>query len=158
MAQENTSSASADELDDETYLRKLVAYRNSGINYFASYINVEVTEITVGGAVGHIDVEQHHFNPIGSIHGGCLFALADTVGGAAACSHRRPCTTMNSTMNYLNAAIGMKRLTAVATEIKSGRKTSVIRIDLFDDTDRLLATVTNTYYYLPGKLELPDTD
>ena len=126
MAQENTSSASADELDDETYLRRLVAYRNSGINYFASYINVEVTEITVGGA--------------------------------AACSHRRPCTTMNSTMNYLNAAIGMKRLTAVATEIKSGRKTSVIRIDLFDDTDKLLATVTNTYYYLPGKLELPDTD
>lgn len=146
------------DLDDEAYFQALIAYRNSGINSFASYIGIEITDISLGSAQGEIVLEEHHGNPIGSIHGGCLFALADSVGGAAAVSRRRPVTTLNSSISYVTAAIGKKKLVGRATEIKAGRKTCVYRVDIFDENDKLLVTSTMTYFYLPGELKLPGAD
>ena len=146
------------EMDDETYFRELIKYRNSGVNFFASHIDVEITDIGLGTAVGQIVVQQHHGNPIGSIHGGCLFSLADTVGGAAAVSRRRPVTTVSSSINYVNAAMNPKLLIGKATEIKAGKKTCVYRVDVFDETGKLLTTATNTYFYLPGEFVLPGAD
>ena len=149
---------SIQEMDDETFFRELMNYRNSGSNYFASYVGIELTELGLGWAVAEINLEQHHYNPIGSIHGGCLFALADSVGGSAACTRRRPVTTVNSSISYVTAAINTKKLIAKATEIKAGKKTCVYRVDIFNDDGVLLVTSTMTYFYLKGEIRFPGAD
>lgn len=147
-------------MNDEEYFRRLVEYRNSGVNFFAKYTNIDITEIGLGYAKGNIQLQQHHGNPIGSVHGGCTFSLADSVGGAAAVSRRRAVTTVSSSINYVNAAM-MQRTTALyaeANEIKAGKSTCVYRVDVYDDKGTLVATATNTYFYLKGQIELPGAD
>jgi acyl-CoA thioesterase len=153
-----TELEAVQEMADEEFFRELIKYRNSGANFFASYIGIDITEIGLGWAVGEINLEQHHYNPIGSIHGGCLFALADSVGGSAACSRRRPVTTVNSSISYVTAAMNTKKLVAKAAEIKAGKKTCVYRVDIFNDDGVLLVTSTMTYFYLKGEIRFPGAD
>jgi acyl-CoA thioesterase len=153
-----TELEAVQEMADEEFFQELIKYRNSGANFFASYIGIDITEIGLGWAVGEINLERHHYNPIGSIHGGCLFALADSVGGSAACSRRRPVTTVNSSISYVTAAMNTKKLVAKATEIKAGKKTCVYRVDIFNDDGVLLVTSTMTYFYLKGEIRFPGAD
>lgn len=146
--------------DFDDFYQRLVKYRNSGVNYFAAHTNIEITKIWQGGAKGRIVLEEHHGNPIGSVHGGCLFSLADSVGGAAAVSRRRAVTTVSSSINYVNAAMmdRTKVLYAEAKEIKAGKSTCVYQVDITDDSDTLIATAVNTYFYLKGEMKLPGAD
>ena len=145
---------------DEEYFQRLVKHRNSGLNYFAAHTNIEITDISKGHAKGQIVLQEHHGNPIGSVHGGCLFALADSVGGAAAVSRKKACTTVSASMNYVNAAMmdRTKVLHAEAFELKAGKSTCVYRVDITDDDGKLLATATNTYFYLKGEMKIPGAD
>lgn len=145
-------------LSDEEYFKRLVEYRNSGINRFASYINIEITEIGLGWAQGEITLKEYHGNPIGSVHGGCLFSLADSVGGAAAVSRRRAVTTINSSINYMSAAMNTKKIYATAKELKAGRQTCVYDVIITDDNKRPLVHATMTYFYLKGEFKLPAAD
>ena len=145
---------------DEEYFERLVKYRNSGANLFAAHCDIEILEIKRGYAKGRIVLKEHHGNPIGSVHGGCLFSLADSVGGAAAVSRKRAVTTVSSSVNYVNAAMmdKVRGLVAEAFEIKAGKSTCVYRVDVKDETGRLLTTCVNTYFYLKGEMKLPGAD
>ncbi len=153
---ENTNAVE----DFDEFFKRLVNYRNSGANYFAAHTDIEITDIWLGGAKGHIILKEHHGNPIGSVHGGCLFSLADSVGGAAAVSRRRAVTTVSSSINYVNAAMmgETKELTAEASEIKAGKSTCVYKVDITNDSGKLIATAVNTYFYLKGEMNLPGGD
>ncbi len=150
--------ASYQEMDDETYFKELVKYRNSGVNHFASYVDIEITDAGLGWSKGEVVLQDHHFNPIGSVHGGLLFALADSVGGSAACTRRRPVCTLNSEISYLNAAMDTKKLVAEAHEVKAGKKTCVYQVDIFNDSGVLLVTSIMTYFYLHGEIHFPGAD
>ena len=147
-------------MTDEEFYEALVGYRNSGVNRFAAHVGVVIDKIDAGYAEGHIDLEEHHGNPIGSIHGGCLFALADSVGGAAAVSRKRAVTTLNANINYLRAGISGKisRLTAKATEVKCGKTTSIYDVVITDDNDKVLTTSTMTYFKLDVDFQIPGAD
>ncbi len=147
-------------LSDEDFFKALVAYRNGGTNRFAAHCGIEITGIGPGWAEGEIVLEEHHGNPIGSIHGGCLFALADSVGGAAAVSRKRTVTTVASTINYLNASLGgtTGKIRARAEELKCGKTTSVYDVKVYDDDGRVLTQSTMTYYKIQAGLDIPGAD
>lgn len=149
-----------EQMSDEEFYKALVGYRNSGVNKFAAHVGVVIDDIGPGYAVGHIDLEEHHGNPIGSVHGGCLFTLADSVGGAAAVSRKRAVTTINSSINYLNAAITGKvsRITARADEVKCGKTSSVYNVVIKDENDRILIQSTMTYFKLNVDFNIPGAD
>ena len=63
---------------------KLKQIRNMG---FIKHTGIKTVELREGYAKGEIVLDERHANPIGSTHGGVLFTLVDTVGGAAATSH-----------------------------------------------------------------------
>lgn len=86
---------------------------NSG---FTSYLGIDVVEIKPGCAKGEMLVTRHHENEIQSIHGGCLFASADAIGGVAASAKGNRATTVSGNFHFLSPGIGVKKLTAVATE------------------------------------------
>lgn len=87
-------------------------------------------------------------NPIGTVHGGCLFTLADAVCGIAASSLGGICTTVNSNIQFLNAGL--------LSEIPGcGGKTEKNRPEdqnfsggNRDDRDILICTVDMVFYSL----------
>ncbi len=120
---------------------------------FIEYSGIKVTEIGEGYAEGYIDIEPHHLNPAGALHGGLLFTIMDTIGGFSTRTLGVLPTTLCSNINYLRPTLGVKRLTAKATCIKRGKNISVVRIDLFDDKDVLVASGASNYSDLSGRVE-----
>lgn len=115
---------------------------------FAYDVGIRITEISEGYAEGEIEILPRHVNPMGTVHGGVIFTLMDTVGGSAAISRGTYVTTSSSHVIYINAARGTSKLRAVAKEIKSGRTLQDIDIEVFDDNDKLIAKSTMVYYRL----------
>ncbi len=126
---------------------EILAYRNSH-NPFAQYIGIVTMEMKEGHARGEMVLEKHHLNAVGSVHGGAIFALADTIGGAAAASYGTRTTTISGNFHYLTAAIGSRKLFAAAREIKYGKKIRVYDLEITDDQERLIAKGTFSYYNL----------
>lgn len=144
-----------DKLDiiNEINFEKIIEHIN-GLGGFASDIGIKILSISKGYAKAEINIEKKHLNPGNSVHGGCIFSLADTVGGVAAWSRGNYVVTSSSNINYLNPAIDSKRLIGIAKEIKFGKKILIYDVEIWDEKDRLIAKVTNTYYSLGKKLDL----
>lgn len=131
---------------------KLRKFRNSR-NTFARELGIRTVKICRGYARAELEIEERHMNFVHSVHGGCLFSLADTVGGAAASSSGYYSTTVDGDIHYLHAAAGNRKLIAEAREIKQGKRISVYAVEIRDDTDTLIATGTFSYYHLKKKIE-----
>ncbi len=126
---------------------RLKEIRNTG---FIKNVGFETTEIQEGYARGEIVLEEKHGNPIGSVHGGLIFTIADTVGGAAATSYGQFVTTVSGNINFLRPAMNCKKLIGESREIKRGKKMCVYDVMIRDETGREIALATMTYYYLEG--------
>ena len=59
---------------------KLCRIRNEQ-NAFGNLVGVKIVEIREGYARAELEVTPELSNPIGSLHGGCLFTMADVTGG-----------------------------------------------------------------------------
>jgi len=83
-------------------------------------------------------------------HGGPLAAIIDTVGDfALAMQLGRGLPTINFRVDYLRPAIGTD-LKVVARVRRNGRTVGVADVDLFDDSERLLAIGRASYATLAG--------
>ncbi len=119
---------------------------------FIKELGFELTEIREGYAKGELVLTDKHDNPIGSVHGGVLFSIADTVGGAAATSYGTFVTTVSGSIHYLRPAMkGTKKLIGESVEVKKGNKMCVYDVIISDETGREIAKATQTYYYLEEK-------
>lgn len=130
-----------------TSLEDYMAYRNNH-NEYAAFLGIRTTEMKEGYARGELVVRREFENAIGSVHGGCLFSLADTVGGSAAASYGLRTTTLSSDFHYLSPGIGQKKLYAEAKEIKRGKKISVYDVEITGEDGKLLAKGTFTFFNL----------
>ncbi len=124
---------------------KLKEIRNTG---FIREVGFDTTEIREGYARGEVALAPKHGNPSGSIHGGVIFTIADTIGGAAATSRGRYVTTLSGNINYLRPAMGCKKLIGESREVKVGKNVCVYDVIITDETGREIAVATMTYYYL----------
>lgn len=131
---------------------KLKKIRNIG---FIHEIGFELTEIREGYAKGELNLTSMHKNPIGSTHGGVIFSIADTVGGAAATSRGRAITTLSANINYLSPAMNCEKLICEAREIKTGKRVCVYEMTVTNEFDKMIAVTTITYFYLDKNVGLP---
>lgn len=122
---------------------------------FIQALGIEITDLADGYARGEMELTAMHGNPIGSTHGGVLFSVADTIGGAAALTAGSFCTTISGTINYLNAAMGCKKLIGEARAVKVGQRVGVYQVQIFDETEKLICTTTMTYHFFREKMEFP---
>lgn len=125
----------------------IMEYRNKH-NRFASYLGIKTTEITPGCARGEMVIKEPFENAIHSVHGGCIFSLADTIGGAAAASHGMRMTTVSSNLHYLLPARNTEKLTAIAKEVKHGKRIVVCDVEVFDDSHKMIAKGLFSYFNL----------
>jgi acyl-CoA thioesterase len=75
---------------------------------FIEHVGVEFHESGPGTSIATLQVEVHHFNTVGVVHGGAIFTLADT-GMAAALipdlKEGESCATSNLTINYFRPVL-----------------------------------------------------
>ncbi len=135
-------------------LERLVEIRNTG---FVKEIGLQITQIREGYAKGELVLRPMHGNPIGSIHGGLIFTIADTVGGTAATSRGRFVTTVSGNINYLRPAMNCEKLIGESVEIKIGKNMCVYDVMITNETGKEIAKATMTYYYLQNVLPVEDT-
>lgn len=135
------------QLEKTEYYEKLKKICKPEWSYTA-LSGVDFVEIREGYAKTKIELEKHHMNGIGSVHGGCIFTLADCTGGFAALTRGQIVTSMGGEIHYLNAAIDSKVLYAETIELKYGRKTAVYDVLITDETGKMIAKATMTYYNL----------
>ena len=81
-----------------------------------------------------------------------LRRLADTVAGVAAWAGGRVCVTLDSSMQYLSPGRG-KQITCTATPKKQGRTILVYDAALTDETGKLVAIGTYTFFVTQRQVE-----
>ncbi len=117
-------------------------------NPFCEYIGMEVMEVAEGYALGRVHFEDKHKNFYGGMHGGCSYALADTIGGIAAITYGKNVTTVSSSMNYLLPVKDTEYVYCEARVLRHGRKLSVFQVSILNDEKKLLVEGTFSYYTL----------
>lgn len=115
---------------------------------FIGMTGIKVIETTNGSAKGQIEIKLNHLNPSGTVHGGVIFTLADSIGGLAAASDGRNCTTVSSNIHYLNPTMNAKWIEARSIEIKHGKRLSTVETTIIDNTGVCIAKVISDYHYL----------
>jgi 1,4-dihydroxy-2-naphthoyl-CoA hydrolase len=115
-----------------------------GIRFVETHPDRVVAELTYRGDLTTIG---------GSLHGGTLMALADTVGAAATVLNLPPgasTTTLESKTNFMAAGrAGVVR--AESTPLHRGKRTMVWQTRVTDASGRLLALTTQTQMVLDGR-------
>ncbi|MGU3432995.1 PaaI family thioesterase [Actinomycetes bacterium M1A6_2h] len=113
-----------------------------------SLTGAELTEASEGRAVFTLLPGEHHYNPIGSVHGGIIATLLDSAAGCAV-QTMLPAgvgyTSLDLSVKYLR---GIRADTGVVTctgsVVHIGRRTALAQAELRDAGDRLLASATSS--------------
>lgn len=121
-------------------------------NAFAAYIGMELLEVEVGYAKGRIRLDKQHKNIYEGMHGGCAYALADTLAGIAAATYGSYVTTVNGTMNYLLPIKDTQYVHCEAKAVRQGGKIGVYDTVITNDAGETLGTASFTYYNLKKRI------
>lgn len=123
---------------------EMLAYNNRE-NVFARENGIIVTEMKDGHALVQAEITERHRNQIHSIHGGCLYTIADVAGGYAALSLGRTVTTVDSDFHFLRAGLNIKLVHGEGRVIKRGKRLIVVQVELTDQDGTVLCVGTLSY-------------
>jgi acyl-CoA thioesterase len=115
---------------------------------FTDEIGIVFTKLENGCAEGQILIEKFHSNFRGTVHGGCIFSLMDSVAGLASLSTGSYAATSSSNVQYLNPAKDTSLIKARAKPVKLGRLLMVFDVEVSDDADMLIAKGIFTFVRL----------
>ena len=117
---------------------------------FATENGAVIDEIGDRSAVCSLSLTPSHRNAMGAVMGGVYFMLADFAFAVAANHKHMDCVSLHSDISFLGAAKG-ERLIARANCIKDGRSTACYRVDVTDELENTVATVTVTGYHVGAR-------
>lgn len=125
----------------------------NGGNAFAAFNHLELELVEENHAIFRLRVRPESKNPSGFVHGGMLAAMADNASGYAAHTDGRTYVTQSSHMSYVRNQIdGVIR--AEGTVLHRGRRTCLVRVDIWGEDGSLLATGEVIYFRVdPAELE-----
>ncbi len=114
---------------------------------FADHLGIEIVEALAERVTARMEVTERLCTVGGILHGGAFMALADSIGGLGASLNLQAgahTTTIESKTNFLGAAPLGSVLTAVATPVHVGRRSSVWQTRITNPAGKLLALVIQT--------------
>jgi uncharacterized protein (TIGR00369 family) len=138
----------------------------SGLEYIQALINGSVPPppiialmnmTAVAAEVGKVtftcEPNESHYNPIGTVHGGLVCTLLDSVAGCAVQTtlpKGQGYTSLEIKVNYLRPVLSTTgTLTAVGIVTKPGRRAAFVDATVTDSDGRLVATATSTLLVFP---------
>lgn len=119
---------------------------------FHQWAGLELIDVGDGSAELAMELQPHHFNPQGIVHGGIITAVADTAIGLALRSklpvgmtHR----TAQLNVHFLAKGEGT-RLVGLGRSLHLGQRMGYGESEVRDATGRLLARASGTFIVLPA--------
>jgi 1,4-dihydroxy-2-naphthoyl-CoA hydrolase len=113
----------------------------------ARHLGIEIVEASPDRVVARLTVSPELCTSGGILHGGAFMALADTAGAIGA-SLNLPegahTTTIESKTNFLGSAALGVIISAEATPVHRGRRSSVWQTRITHPSGKLLALITQT--------------
>ena len=113
-----------------------------------STVGFELDEVEEGRVVFALEPGEHHYNPIGSVHGGVYATVLDSATGCAVHSVLPAgvgYTSLDLNVKFLRGmTTGTGRVTCEGRVVQRGRRTALAEATLTDAQGRLLATATST--------------
>lgn len=120
-------------------------------------IQMRATEVENGRVTFTCTPDRSMYNPLGTVHGGTVCTLLDTVTGCAlhtTLAEGVGYTSVEIKVNYLKAiTVASGPLTAVGTVVKAGSRIGFTEAEATDASGALVATATSTLlvFELPGR-------
>ena len=119
---------------------------------FAKTMGVEIVGASPERVVGKLLVRPDLCTTGGALHGGAVMAFADSLGAVGAYlslpKGAKGTTTLESKTNLLGAAKAGATVTAEATPIHSGKRTSVWQTKITSEDGKAIALVIQTQLVL----------
>jgi uncharacterized protein (TIGR00369 family) len=113
-----------------------------------SLVGLALTEVDPGRVAMRLTPAEFHYNPIGSVHGGILATLLDSVMGCAVHTtlpRGRGYTSLEIKVNYVRAVTAESgELVAEGRIVHGGRRSAVAEGRVVDARGRLCATASTT--------------
>lgn len=121
--------------------------------FMSDYFHISIDEVHCGKCQVSLKLEHDkHANHRNVVHGGVLTALADSVLGVTGASVGEVVVTAGFSMNFIrNTRLG-ERVRMISKIKHHGRSTMVIEGEMYDEDDRLMATMLATMMNV-GKFE-----
>ena len=116
-------------------------------------MNMTLVAAEVGKVTFTCEPHESQYNPIGTVHGGLVSTLLDSVAGCAVQStlpKGQGYTSLEIKINYLRPVLATTgTLTAVGTVTKPGRRAAFAEGAVTDSEGRLIATASSTLLIFP---------
>ena len=110
--------------------------------FMSDFFHINIDELHCGRAQVSLHVEHDkHSNHRNVVHGGALTALADSVLGVTGASVGEAVVTVSFSMDFISNVNFDCNVRMVSHIRHHGRTTMVIVGEMYDDHDRLLATM-----------------
>ena len=120
-------------------------------NAFVVYNNIDMVLLEDDHTVFRLNVQPNSKNSYGMVHGGAIYAMADTASGLAAHTDGRFYVTQTSALHFLrNQSEG--EIQADARVRHRGRSTCLVAVDILGEDETLLATGEFTFFCVDMKL------
>ena len=117
--------------------QEMLSSEHSG---FIRHNDIRVVSVDEEKSVLTADVTPENSNIWGGVHGGFLYAMADTAAGAfARINYGQHNVTLNGSINYLRSTVQSKALTAVGRPVRVGGHIGFFEVNITDDTGALIA-------------------
>lgn len=128
----------------EAYQRaKMIQEKNA----FALYNHMELESADDSCVVMRLEIHETSKNPLGIVHGGAMYTMADCAAGIVVNTDGRRHVTQGSSMHYLkNRTEGVIR--ASGRVVHRGKATSLVHVEITDETGALLASGEFTFFCL----------
>lgn len=114
---------------------------------FAVNTGITLDELTEDRAICSLDLTDEHRNAYGGVMGGVIFTLCDFAFAVLSNQIHQLTVAQQVSINYLSAPKGNK-LIAEARCRKSGRTSSIVIVNVEDDTGRDVAQFVGTGFKL----------
>lgn len=114
---------------------------------FAVDTGITLDELSEDEAICSLNLNDNHRNAYGGVMGGVIFTLADFAFAVLSNQIHQLTVAQQVDIHYLAAPKGDK-LIAKATCRKSGRTSSIVNVDISDDTGRDVAQFIGTGFKL----------
>jgi len=151
-------SISAGRVGRESGLELLQALRDGEVPPppILSTVGFDLDVVEEGRVVFTLEPAEHHYNPIGSVHGGVFATVLDSALGCAVHSvlpAGAGYTSLDLNVKFLRGmTVDTGRATCEGRVVQRGRRTALAEATLTDERGRLLATATSTclLFEVPG--------
>ncbi|WP_017727858.1 hydroxyphenylacetyl-CoA thioesterase PaaI [Halalkalibacterium ligniniphilum] len=113
---------------------------------FANLLGMKIQKVEVGYAEVTMNITENMLNFHSTANGGAIFSLADAAFAYASNSHGQTAVGITMTMHYVQASAVGDQLTATATEDTRSKRLGLYRIEVTNQTGKLVALAEGLVY------------